>query len=287
MVAEMLPILTAYVASVSLQVENELDKPLTEDFQNKVIPALTDIVVRDIKTKRTSIETHGDVDGGMDMESAQEVEREIGFESFLNVMLSMSVEDMQSPENVRAVDTFINLFREEFESQVDEGGSLDENIYYYLDYIPKWKYIASYVGNAIFVKPLVECIMGVDLITGEKLSGFERFMQFVAAAGDVIGIGAAAKTGAGLRGIAEIVMVKTTTEMVSKMNAEFTQMFVKDMGGSDTAALISGEVVGILLNRAGGKLFNDALFRPEKKVEMETSDEIIDSTDILLVPEFE
>ena len=267
-VAEMLPILTAYVASVPLQVESELDKPLTEDFQNKVIPVLTDIVIKDIKTQRTSIETHGDVDGNIDIENAQVVVREIGFESFLNVTLGMSVEDMQSPENVRAVDIFINLFREEFESQVKGGRSLDENIYYYLDYIPQWKYIASDIGDVIFVKPLVECIVGVDLITGEELNEHERCLKFVTVLVDLSGIGGAAKMGAslGTKGVVEIVMVSTATNAVSTMNSDLTQMFVKDMGGSDGTAMVAGIISGLTTSYTSNRIMGNAFFNTVTEV---------------------
>ena len=252
-----------------------------------MLPTLTDIVIRDIKTYSTSIETYGDLDALEHPENAYVVTREIGFESFLDVRLSMMTEDMQSPEVVRAVDIFLNLFRDEYERLEKDGiRNLDDNMYHYLDYIPQWKYIASDVGDVIFVKPLVECIVGADLITGEELDGYERGMKFVVAAVDLSVIGSAAKVGTGLKEVAEIVMVKTATGLVSKTNADLTQMFVKDMGGSDATASISGKIVGFVINRVGGKLFEDSLFNPE--MDAETEDKIMeDSTDILSEPNFE
>lgn len=119
-VADIIPILTAYVSSVPSQAESELDEPLTADFQNKVLPALTDIVIGDIRTSGSSVEAHGDVDS-IGNTNDKQVIREIGFDSFLNISNCMSMEDMQSPENVRAMDIFINLFREEFEGQMKDG----------------------------------------------------------------------------------------------------------------------------------------------------------------------
>ena len=107
-----------------------------------MLPALTDIVIRDIKTYSTSIETYGDLDALEHPENAYVVTREIGFESFLDVRLSMMTEDMQSPEVVRAVDIFLNLFRDEYERLEKDGiRNLDDNMYHYLDYIPQWKHI--------------------------------------------------------------------------------------------------------------------------------------------------
>lgn len=268
-VAECIPILTAYVSSVHSQVESELDGPLTADFQGKVLPALTDIVIRDIKTYSTSIETYGDLDVLKNPENTYVVTREIGFESFLDVRLSMMTEDMQSPEVVRAVDIFLDLFREEYESLEKDGiRNLDDNMYHYLDYIPQWKYIASDVGDVIFVKPLVECIAGVDLITGEELDGYERGMKLVVAVVDLGGVGLAAKAGAGLgvKGVSEIVIIGTATDAISTMNADLTQMFVKDMGGSDRAATIAGIASGIATSYASYKILGNSLYNSVTEV---------------------
>lgn len=118
-VADIISILTDYVSSVPLQVESELDKPLTADFQNNVIPALTKIVINDIRSQGMSIHIHGDA-RSMGNADDMQIIREIGLDSFLNITNCMSLEDMQSPENLRAVDIFINLFRVEFENQMGE-----------------------------------------------------------------------------------------------------------------------------------------------------------------------
>ena len=135
-------------------------------------------------------------------------------------------------------------------------------MYHYLDYIPQWKHIASDVGDVIFVKPLVECIIGADLITGEELDGYERGMKLVVAVVDVTGIGLAARAGAGLgiKGASEVVMVGMTTDALSTINADVTQMFVKDMGGSDEAANLAGLAAGWATGAASDKILGNSLY---------------------------
>ena len=135
-------------------------------------------------------------------------------------------------------------------------------MYHYLDYIPQWKHIASDVGDVIFVKPLVECIVGADLITGEELDGYERGMKLVVAAVDVTGIGLAARAGAGLgvKGVSEVVMIGMTTDALSTVNSDVTQMFVKDMGGSDEAANLAGFAAGWATGAASDRILGNSLY---------------------------
>lgn len=260
-VADCIIILTTYVVSTPQHVASELDEPLTADFQSKVLPALTDIVVKDISTSGSSVETHSDVDGIGNTGDKSYI-REIGFENFIDVTLSMMVEDMQSPENIRAVDIFLNLFRDEFESLEKDGvRNIDGSIYYYLDHVPWGRTFQSETLDGSSIKPLIEYITGRDMITGEKLTEYERYAQrqragynigalgVEAAIGGIFGVGAFAVVGAAA--FAEV------NNITGAATYSVTKKAVQELGGSDELAENVGKGAEFLSNSIGGKLIFD------------------------------
>ena len=88
--------------------------------------------------------------------------------------------------NVETLGLFADLFRTEYELIGDASESVDELLEIYLyageysheEYHPIGNFISGILDVTI-VKPFIESIYGKDLITGEKLTDFERGMQLV------------------------------------------------------------------------------------------------------------
>ena len=88
--------------------------------------------------------------------------------------------------NVETLGLFTDLFRTEYKLMGDAFESVDELLEVYLyageysheEYHPIKNFISGILDVTI-VKPFIESIYGKDLITGEKLTDFERGMQLV------------------------------------------------------------------------------------------------------------
>lgn len=283
-VAEILPILTDYVVSAPQHVLSELDEPLTKDFQNNVIPALTDISVKDIKTQCSySAENHSDLDGIDNMTNSMTDIMEIGFENFLTLASTVPPEDMQSLENVRAIQIFTNLFREEFESQMADGiRNPKGSLYYYLDDIPWGETFKSDSLNGTVTKPMVELIRGRDMITGEVLSEYEKRIRAQHAKVNLANISFAIAGGAaiGLGGIeiAAVAGLAALSSVGGKAANSATQKAVKELGGSDRLAELYGFRAEVIARGLGAKLIYDNYINPRIEVEMVGAAEVSETS---------
>ena len=87
-------------------------------------------------------------------------------------------------ENIETIGYFTELFRADYEGMTE--GDINTMMEAYLyggefvheSHHPFGNFISGILDVTI-VKPLIECIIGKDLITGDKLTEFEQGMQFV------------------------------------------------------------------------------------------------------------
>lgn len=179
------------------------------------------------------------------------------------------------------MDIFLNLFRDEYESLEKNGvRNLDGSIYYYLDHVPWAVTFQSETLDGSSIKPLVEYITGKDLITGEKLTEYEKNAQLrragynmgavgiEAAIGGVFGVGAFAVVGAAA--FAEI------NNITGAATYSVTKKIVQELGGSDKLAEKVGRGAEFLANSIGGKLIYDNVINP--KVTINTAEAVIEGS---------
>lgn len=125
------------------------------------------------------------------------------------------------------------------------------------------------------IKPVVECVIGKDLITGEDLNDLERGMKLVGATVDLFTLGQAMvlTSGAGLggKGIAKVLMV----EMASNAAAYSVSYGSNELGAPVAVtwalSMLTGCVVSKTLN---GYLFEDA-YGTVREYTQEEIDEIL------------
>ena len=184
---EHLIILRDYAGIAYTQVCEKLDNPLYEGFVNGATQALSEIVLSDITTDNT-----------FDMEEYvlyTEIDNQYCIKEkkdHLTMADFLGLEDVEpgtgvpALANVEALGWFTNLFRADYEIMGAAVESVDELLEIYLcageysheEHHPIKNFISGILDVTI-VKPFIESIYGKDLITGEKLTDFERGMQLV------------------------------------------------------------------------------------------------------------
>lgn len=203
--------LQTYAGSAHLQVEQELDRPLYLDFKDNATEIISQIILDDITTDNTfGMEEYYDVaDGSCGFVSEIRVKKELKMRDFLD--FPDKVEDIESTvlKNVETVGVFASLFRLDYESLIADGMDIEECVQAYMtsgefnhqEYHPV-RDVISGVLDVTVVKPLVESIIGYDIITLERLDGLERGLKLADATvgAFTLGQGAAALKAAGYVG---------------------------------------------------------------------------------------
>ncbi len=180
--------LQTYVGSAHLQVEQELDRPLYLDFKDNATETISQIILEDITTDNTfGMEEYYDVaDGSSGLVSEIRVKKNLTMRDFLD--LPDKVEDIETTplKNVETVSVFTSLFRQDYETMIASGMDIDDCVQAYMtngefnhkEYHPVRDVISGVLDN-VFIKPLVDCIVGYDIITFERLDDAERAMKLV------------------------------------------------------------------------------------------------------------
>ena len=180
-------ILVGYVASAHPQCCLELDHPLYVGFKNGATQALSEIVLSDITTDNTfGMEEYVEVRQAYGSKYRTRVKKELTMADFLGLEDVQPGTGLPALANVETLGLFTDLFRTEYKLMGDAFESVDELLEIYLyageysheEYHPIKKFVSGILDVTI-VKPFIESIYGKDLITGEKLTDFERGMKLV------------------------------------------------------------------------------------------------------------
>ena len=180
------------------------------------------------------------------------------------------------------MDIFLNLFRDEYESLEKNGvRNLDGSIYYYLDHVPWAVTFQSETLDGSSIKPLVEYITGKDLITGEKLTEYEKNAQLRRAGYNMGSLGveaviASSILGVGWAAVAGAAALAEVNNITGAATYSVTKKIVQELGGSDKLAEKVGRGAEFLANSIGGKLIYDNVINP--KVTINTAEAVIEGS---------
>ena len=184
----------AFLATVHPRIYEELDEPLMTEFRK--IAAFDGITLEELRTENSfRMAEYYTVETAPGMTEQQKIiKRELGLEDFLPIEGMELREETFDVNEMQTANLFQSLFQIDYEmscAYVDSQG-YDRYIAFYLDH--DWEKeqrtgaIVSGLLDVIPVKPLVECIIGEDMITGRELSDMERVMQAASAAFGFTGI---------------------------------------------------------------------------------------------------
>lgn len=166
------------------------------------------------------------------------------------------------------MDIFLNLFRDEYESLEKNGvRNLDGSIYYYLDHVPWAVTFQSETLDGSSIKPLVEYIIGKDLITGEKLTEYEKNAQLRRAGYNMGSLGveaviASSIPGVGWAAVAGAAALAEVNNITGAATYSVTKKIVQELGGSDNLAEKVGKGAEFVVSGLGGKLIYDKFLKP-------------------------
>ena len=185
MMLEHLNILIDYVLDAHAQAHDILDHPLYLAFVNGAAQTLGEIVLNDITTENTfGMEEYVQFTEIDNIYYTREIKDHLTMSDFLGLEEVNPGEGMPVLENIETIGYFKELFRADYEGMTE--GDINTMMEAYLyggefvheSHHPFGNFISGILDVTI-VKPLIECIIGKDLITGDKLTEFEQGMQFV------------------------------------------------------------------------------------------------------------
>jgi len=272
MMLEHLNILIDYVLDAHAQAHDILDHPLYLAFVNGAAQTLGEIVLNDITTENTfGMEEYVQFTEIDNIYYTREIKDHLTMSDFLGLEEVNPGEGMPVLENIETIGYFKELFRADYEGMTE--GDINTMMEAYLyggefvheSHHPFGNFISGILDVTI-VKPLIECIIGKDLITGDKLTEFEQGMQFVDVLLGVLtlGQGTAAMKSADLTGkdAAKQLLKVWAVDAVSD-TAAYTAGYVCDElgmppGVTFIASLLTGCTVSLEVGkyvfRDGGKI---------------------------------
>ena len=194
--------------------------------------------------------------------------------------------------NVESIGWFTDLFRADYENMGASVESLDQMLEMYLysgeyshdEYHPIGNLISGILDVTI-IKPFVESIYGKDLITGEKLTDFERGMQFVNAVVGAVTFG----QGALALDFSEMSAKEIAVELVKIWGVDaisdasaFTAGYACDelgmpAGVSFLASMLTGCMVSV---GVGGYVFTDSSGKIVKELDADEMQTWLKSIDV-------
>lgn len=263
-------ILISYAFDAYPQCSRELDHPLYVGFKNGATETLSNIVLEDITTENTfGMQRYvelSDVEGTF---YQAEIKPELSMKDFFTEEV---VPGGRAPviENVETLGWFTALFRADYENMAGAVESPEQLFEFYLhggeyghkEYHPIGNFISGILDVTI-IKPLIESIWGQDLITGEKLTDFERGMQLINAVVGALtlGQGAMALNFAEMTGKQVVTgLLKTwAVDAVADMSAYTVGCVCDELGLPAGITFIAGLMTGCTVSvKAGKYVFEDA-----------------------------
>ena len=171
--------LYTYIDDLILDTDSLIDLPLYYNLKNYASDTIAGIKAENITTYNTlGIKCLGET-------SDRSYKVSIGFEDFMNGNMDGEY-----------IDKFRELFREDYDKMLDseifDEESKINNYQDYIDYLIKRGFsdhkkdniLLSFISGVLditIIKPIIEAIIGEDLITQDELSGIERILKLVGA----------------------------------------------------------------------------------------------------------
>ena len=189
--------LLGYVGKAQACVWEELDHPLYVDFKNNATETLSRIVLEEISTENTfGMEEHMQVSGHGYIGVSKRVKSELKFSDFLGITNIEPEDGYPVLENVETMGEFASLFRADYDRMKPEGTDLNTFLKNYVSYgeydhkayHPVGDFFSGLLDITV-IKPIIECITGTDLITGEDLTEGEKSMKLAGAVIDLFTFG--------------------------------------------------------------------------------------------------
>lgn len=276
--------LKGYVLYAHAYVSETLDFPLFNNFSSRATESLSRIVLDDLTTDNNiGMEEHVTINGYGFQVNNKRVKKELKFSDFLGIVNVEPEDGYPVLENVETMGEFASLFRADYDkmkpADMDVNtfleGYLVSGEYNHKSYHPVKDFLSGLLDITI-IKPVIECVIGEDLITGEDLTDLEAGLKLAGAVVDLFTLGQAMvlTKGAGM-GIKAV--GKTLVLELASNAATYTVGYGCEALGMPVAVTWALSIAtGCSVSMVGGKyLFTDGSGKVVKECLPEEVDEIL------------
>ena len=253
--------LLLYVETANDHVWEELDHPLYMDFKNNATETLSRIVLEEISTENTfGMEEHMQVSGHGYIGVSKRVKSELKFSDFLGITNIEPEDGYPVLENVETMGEFASLFRADYDRMKPEGTDLNTFLKNYVSYgeydhkayHPVGDFFSGLLDITV-IKPIIECITGTDLITGEDLTEGEKSMKLAGAVIDLFTFGQALALTKGAKLGAKMAGKVVAVELLSNTAAYAAGCAGNAMGLPLPAIWMLSVLTGCSVSKVSGK----------------------------------
>ena len=274
--------LLAYAENAHSYVSDNLDFPLYTDFKNHATESLSHIVMDDIYTENTiGMEEHTEVNVEGTLYVGKQVKPHLRFSDFLGIVEIEPKDGYPVLENIETVGEFASLFRADYDKmkptvEINKflEGYLVTGEFEHVGYHPVRDFLSG-LADLTIVIPILDCILGKDIITGEDLSDFEIGMKLAGVVIDIFTLGQAMilseATEKGVKLLGRII----ATEMLAN-TAGYTAGYIGNkMGLPPAACWMLSVVTGCAVSAVAGGYLLKSADGTVKKISQEEAERLV------------
>ena len=263
--------LSLYAVTAHERVSDHLDRPLYEHFKKNATETITAINLSEITTENTfELAEYVEIKRQGQYFVNKSVKNNLTMKDFLGLQEITAEDGTPILENAETMWEFASLFRLEYDTMTEKAVDLDSYLNWYLDtgdaehkgYHPTADMISGILDITI-VKPVLECILGKDLITGEYLTEYDIRWKSAGIIIDLVTLGGGSKLIKGGMSLKEFLKAsgKTLTVDALTVTATYGTAYIgEEIGLSEEAILVLSTLAGIGTSYTAGKaIIKDAV----------------------------
>ena len=256
--------LSLYAATAHERVSEKLDQPLYEHFKKNAAETITAIKLSEITTENTfGLAEYVEIKRQGQYFRHKSVKATLTMEDFLGIQEVTAEDGRLILENVETVSEFASLFRRDYDTMMAKDISLDKYLEWYADsgddfhkgYHPVADMMSG-IADITIIKPVVECIIGKDLITGEYLTETDIAWKGAGVVIDLLTLGMGSKALSGAKTLKEVLEIsgKTLTVDALSATASYGAAYIgEELGLSEQSIFILSMLAGGSVSYASGK----------------------------------
>lgn len=261
-----LDILKRYVQTTREYIYSKLDQPFQQNFSCNATETLSQIKISELETDNNiALQEYCEIYRQGYTHGYKKVKAKLKFSDFLTIEEVRPGDGTVVLEGMDTIQEFAVLFRPQYNKLMEDVQDisdcaeiiLTQGEYNHAEYHPVGNLISSLLDITI-VKPIVECFVGRDLITGEELEESQKAVKLAGAAVGLVTLGQSVLVakGTGMAGKELLGVVgKTVLLDMASMAATYGMGYAgEQLGLPGEVTWILSVATGCTVSMVGGKL---------------------------------